>query len=121
MMSALTVLEPQVSLDDKYVAQEGRVLISGVQALVRLTLEQRRLDALRGHDTGVFVSGYQGSPLGGVDKEMARARRHLELRPEARQPRIHVSEMKPDLVSRPPLQPEVPFHTRRLPRSVPEF
>jgi indolepyruvate ferredoxin oxidoreductase len=78
MMPALTVLEPQVSLDDKYVAQEGRVLISGVQALVRLTLEQRRLDARRGHDTGVFVSGYQGSPLGGVDKEMVRARRHLD-------------------------------------------
>jgi indolepyruvate ferredoxin oxidoreductase len=77
-MSALTVIEPVVSLDDKYVAESGPVLISGVQALVRLTLDQRRLDRRRGHDTGVFVSGYQGSPLGTVDKEMQRARRHLE-------------------------------------------
>ncbi|MEU8060663.1 indolepyruvate ferredoxin oxidoreductase family protein [Microbispora bryophytorum] len=66
-----------VSLDDKYAAEHGTVLISGVQALVRLTLEQRRLDAERGLDTRVFVSGYPGSPLGGVDLEMARAARFL--------------------------------------------
>ncbi|MFC4113124.1 indolepyruvate ferredoxin oxidoreductase family protein [Nonomuraea zeae] len=67
-----------VSLDDKYTAAGGRVLISGIQALVRLTLEQRRLDQERGLDTRVFVSGYQGSPLGGVDLEMGRAGRFLE-------------------------------------------
>ncbi|WP_242378711.1 indolepyruvate ferredoxin oxidoreductase family protein [Actinomadura luzonensis] len=67
-----------VSLDDKYTARDGRVLISGVQALVRLTLEQRRLDRERGLDTRAFVSGYQGSPLGGVDLEMGRARRFLD-------------------------------------------
>ncbi|MHA6794449.1 indolepyruvate ferredoxin oxidoreductase family protein [Pseudonocardia bannensis] len=66
-----------VSLDDKYAADSGRALISGVQALVRLTLEQRRLDESRGLDTRVFVSGYQGSPLGGVDLEMGRAARFL--------------------------------------------
>ncbi|MEU8171875.1 indolepyruvate ferredoxin oxidoreductase family protein [Microbispora hainanensis] len=69
---------PPVSLDDKYAAERGTVLISGVQALVRLTLEQRRLDTERGLDTRVFVSGYPGSPLGGVDLEMARAARFLE-------------------------------------------
>ncbi|MGW0664312.1 indolepyruvate ferredoxin oxidoreductase family protein [Streptodolium elevatio] len=67
-----------VSLDDKYAAEEGRVLLSGVQALVRLTLEQRRLDAARGLDTRVFVSGYQGSPLGTLDLEMGRAARFLD-------------------------------------------
>ncbi|GGN22743.1 indolepyruvate ferredoxin oxidoreductase family protein [Streptomyces fuscichromogenes] len=67
-----------VTLDDKYAARSGRVLISGIQALVRLTLEQRRLDEERGLDTRAFVSGYQGSPLGGVDLEMGRARRFLE-------------------------------------------
>ncbi|WP_406280472.1 indolepyruvate ferredoxin oxidoreductase family protein [Embleya sp. NBC_00896] len=69
---------PSVSLDDKYAAESGRVLISGVQALIRLTLEQRRLDTERGLDTRVFVSGYQGSPLGGVDLEMGRAKRFLD-------------------------------------------
>ncbi|MEO3857127.1 indolepyruvate ferredoxin oxidoreductase family protein [Acrocarpospora sp. B8E8] len=67
-----------VTLDDKYTATDGRVLISGIQALVRLTLEQRRLDESRGLDTRVFVSGYQGSPLGGVDMEMGRAARFLD-------------------------------------------
>nr|WP_082534610.1 indolepyruvate ferredoxin oxidoreductase family protein [Nonomuraea pusilla] len=67
-----------VSLDDKYAADDGTVLISGIQALVRLTLEQRRLDGERGMNTRVFVSGYQGSPLGGVDLEMGRARRFLD-------------------------------------------
>ncbi|MCW2952974.1 MAG: indolepyruvate ferredoxin oxidoreductase alpha and beta subunit [Conexibacter sp.] len=78
MSATLDVVRPHVALDDKYVAESGRVLISGVQALVRLTLEQRRLDRRRGHDTGVFVSGYQGSPLGGVDREMQRAHKLLE-------------------------------------------
>ncbi|WP_084258839.1 indolepyruvate ferredoxin oxidoreductase family protein [Microtetraspora malaysiensis] len=68
----------EVSLEDRYTAADGRVLMSGIQALVRLTLEQRRLDRERGLNTGVFVSGYQGSPLGGVDLEMGRAARFLE-------------------------------------------
>ncbi|WP_214324334.1 indolepyruvate ferredoxin oxidoreductase family protein [Nonomuraea sediminis] len=67
-----------VSLDDRYTAVDGRVLISGIQALVRLTLEQRRLDQERGLNTRVFVSGYPGSPLAGVDLEMRRAGRYLD-------------------------------------------
>ncbi len=67
-----------VSLDDKYTADHGRVLISGIQALVRLTLEQRRLDQSRGLNTRVFISGYPGSPLGGLDTELGRANRLLE-------------------------------------------
>jgi indolepyruvate ferredoxin oxidoreductase len=75
-MSA-TIVRTEVTLDDKYVAESGRVPISGVQALVRLMLDQRRLDRRRGHDTAVFVSGYPGSPLGGLDQELRRASRHL--------------------------------------------
>ncbi|MFG1925026.1 indolepyruvate ferredoxin oxidoreductase family protein [Cryptosporangium sp. NPDC048952] len=67
-----------VSLDDKYTATAGRVLMSGVQAIVRLTLEQRRLDEAHGVNTRVFVSGYQGSPLGGLDMELVRAEKHLD-------------------------------------------
>jgi len=67
-----------VSLDDKYVATQGRALMSGVQALVRLVLDQRRADAARGLNTRVYVSGYQGSPLGTLDGEMRRAQRHLD-------------------------------------------
>lgn len=66
-------MRDQVTLDDKYVAERGNALMSGVQALVRLTLEQRRVDRERGLDTQVFVSGYQGSPLGGLDTELTRA------------------------------------------------
>ncbi|QYN31989.1 indolepyruvate ferredoxin oxidoreductase family protein [Pseudonocardia sp. DSM 110487] len=67
-----------VTLDDKYTARHGRVLISGIQAIVRMVLEQRRLDTARGLDTRAFVSGYQGSPLAGLDQEMVRARPFLD-------------------------------------------
>ncbi|TQM45301.1 indolepyruvate ferredoxin oxidoreductase family protein [Pseudonocardia cypriaca] len=67
-----------VTLDDKYTARHGRVLISGIQAIVRMILEQRRLDTARGLNTRAFVSGYQGSPLAGLDQEMVRARPFLD-------------------------------------------
>src|SRR5208282_3962083 len=56
-----------VSLDDKYTLERGPVFLSGVQAIVRLALDQRRRDARAGLATGGFISGYRGSPLGGVD------------------------------------------------------
>lgn len=43
-------------------------LLTGVQAIARLLLEQRALDRRRGRRTATFVSGYQGSPLGGLDR-----------------------------------------------------
>src|SRR4051812_21991102 len=61
-----------VSLADKYVLEQGTIFLSGIQALVRILLDQRRADARRGLNTGTFVSGYQGSPLGGFDKELLR-------------------------------------------------
>ncbi|NMO90465.1 indolepyruvate ferredoxin oxidoreductase family protein [Actinomycetospora sp. TBRC 11914] len=67
-----------VTLDDRYTATSGRALMTGIHAIVRLLLSQRRLDEARGHDTRVFVSGYQGSPLGGLDSEIERNRRHLD-------------------------------------------
>ncbi|MBJ7519903.1 MAG: indolepyruvate ferredoxin oxidoreductase family protein [Solirubrobacteraceae bacterium] len=62
-----------VNLQDKFAATAGAVLLSGVQSLVRTTLDQRRLDRAAGLSTAAYVSGYQGSPLGGVEREMGRA------------------------------------------------
>src|SRR5215216_7852797 len=67
-----------VSLDDKYLLEEGRILLTGLQGLVRLPLDQHRADRRRGLHTGTMISGYQGSPLGGLDKELARNRALVE-------------------------------------------
>ncbi len=67
-----------VSLADKYTATSGSVFISGIEAIVRLTLDQRRLDRGRGLNTAAFVSGYEGSPLGGLDLELQRNSSLLE-------------------------------------------
>ena len=65
-------------LDDCYRLTEGRVFLTGTQALVRVMLDQARRDKAAGLNTAGFVSGYRGSPLGGVDQEMWRARTVLE-------------------------------------------
>jgi indolepyruvate ferredoxin oxidoreductase len=62
-----------VTLDDKFVAEDGRVFITGVQALLRILLDQGRLDKRAGLNTAGFVSGYRGSPLGGLDQQAKRA------------------------------------------------
>jgi indolepyruvate ferredoxin oxidoreductase len=66
-----------ITLDDKYVLEDGQVFITGIQALVRLTLDQRRADRAVGLNTAGFVSGYRGSPLGGLDQQMHKAGKHL--------------------------------------------
>jgi indolepyruvate ferredoxin oxidoreductase len=67
-----------VSLDDKYALESGRVYLTGTQALVRLPLLQRQRDVAAGLDTGCFISGYRGSPLGGFDQALWGARRFIE-------------------------------------------
>ena len=64
----------EVTLDDKYVLEDGRVFLTGLQALVRVPLDQHRADRRRDLHTATFISGYQGSPLGGLDQELARRR-----------------------------------------------
>ena len=68
-----TVLEP-VRLEDRYERGEGRVFLSGVQALVRVLLDQHRADALAGRRTAFLASGYPGSPLAGFDRELGALR-----------------------------------------------
>jgi indolepyruvate ferredoxin oxidoreductase len=65
-------------LEDRYARPDGRLFMSGTQALVRLMLEQAAADRDAGLNTAGFVSGYRGSPLGGVDQEFWKAAKHLE-------------------------------------------
>ncbi|MDQ7247122.1 indolepyruvate ferredoxin oxidoreductase family protein [Rhodospirillaceae bacterium R-7] len=67
-----------VALDDKYVQDKGRVYLTGTQALVRLPLMQRRRDLAAGLNTAGYITGYRGSPLGGLDTAATQARRFLE-------------------------------------------
>ncbi|MBW1882006.1 MAG: indolepyruvate ferredoxin oxidoreductase family protein [Deltaproteobacteria bacterium] len=62
-------------LDDRYLAEEGTVFLTGIQALARLPLEQLRVDRRAGLNTAAFISGYPGSPLGGYDGAVASAAR----------------------------------------------
>ncbi len=66
-----------VTLDDKYSLDHGRALMSGTQALVRLPMLQKTRDAMAGLNTGGFISGYRGSPLGGYDQALWQAKKHL--------------------------------------------
>ena len=67
-----------VTLDDKYTASSGRVFMTGMQALVRLPMLQRERDLTAGLNTGGFISGYRGSPLGGYDQALWQASGYLE-------------------------------------------
>ncbi len=82
-MAASAQSIPQFPLDnyellDRYRRESGRVFLTGTQALVRLALMQRTLDTAAGLNTAGFISGYRGSPLGGVDLELWRAKSFLE-------------------------------------------
>jgi indolepyruvate ferredoxin oxidoreductase len=68
----------EVTLDDKFLLTEGRVFITGVQALLRVLMDQHRLDQAAGLHTAGFVSGYRGSPLGGLDQQAGRAKKFLQ-------------------------------------------
>ncbi|OWT75642.1 MULTISPECIES: indolepyruvate ferredoxin oxidoreductase family protein [unclassified Achromobacter] len=67
-----------VQLDDKYTLHSGRAWMSGIHALVRLPMLQRVRDLAAGLNTAGFVSGYRGSPLGGVDLNMWKAAKYLK-------------------------------------------
>ncbi len=65
-------------LEDRYEQTQGRVFLTGTQALARVMLDQARRDRLAGLNTAGFVSGYRGSPLGAVDLEFWRSRQRME-------------------------------------------
>lgn len=67
-----------VALDDKYTVDHGRIYLSGVQMLARLPMLQKKRDLEAGLNTGGYVSGYRGSPLGGLDLALWKAKKHLD-------------------------------------------
>ncbi len=66
-----------VALDDKYTLAEGRIFITGAQALVRLPMVQKNRDKDQGRNTAGYITGYRGSPLGGLDDQIQKAKTHL--------------------------------------------
>jgi indolepyruvate ferredoxin oxidoreductase len=67
-----------VALNDKYDLSKERIFISGAQAIVRMLMMQRERDRRAGLSTAGFVSGYRGSPLGGLDQQLWKAKRELQ-------------------------------------------
>src|SRR6478735_5511686 len=75
-MDAISSLDAY-ELSDRYDRERGRVFLTGTQAIVRITLDQARRDRAAGLNTAGFISGYRGSPLGGVDLELWRIQERL--------------------------------------------
>ena len=67
-----------LDLEAKYTAAHGEFFFTGIQALVRIPLDQMRADRAPGLRTAGFISGYQGSPLGGFDRELIDRKALLE-------------------------------------------
>ncbi|MEM5470124.1 indolepyruvate ferredoxin oxidoreductase family protein [Hoeflea sp. AS60] len=78
-----------VSLDDKFDLTKDRIFVTGSQAVVRMLMMQHERDRLAGLNTAGFVSGYRGSPLGGLDQQIMRAERSLKGRNIVFQPGLN--------------------------------
>ena len=68
----------RISLEDKYALDTTRAYMTGIEALVRLPILQHQRDLENGLNTAGFISGYRGSPLGGVDQAMWKAQKYLD-------------------------------------------
>lgn len=73
-----SIAAKRISLDDKYALDTTRAYMTGIEALVRLPMLQHQRDLDRGLNTAGFISGYRGSPLGGVDQAMWKAESYLK-------------------------------------------
>ncbi|MGH9559494.1 MAG: indolepyruvate ferredoxin oxidoreductase family protein, partial [Bryobacteraceae bacterium] len=75
---SLPTPEKKLALSSKYTLERGSVYLTGIQALVRLPIDQMRRDRRAGLKTGAFISGYEGSPLGGYDLQLDRQQKLLD-------------------------------------------
>ncbi|MHB1833990.1 MAG: indolepyruvate ferredoxin oxidoreductase family protein [Solirubrobacteraceae bacterium] len=78
MTSTATGPRPEMTLADRYRLRSGTVMVTGLQALVRLVLDQLRDDHTTGSNTRALITGYPGSPLAGLDLELGRQRALLD-------------------------------------------
>ena len=67
-----------ITLQDKYIKEEGSIFVTGSQILVKLPLIQKKLDEIINLNTSGFISGYRGSPLGVYDKALWEAQKYLK-------------------------------------------
>lgn len=74
----IALVRDVAALEDRYGVDDGWVYMTGIQALVRLPLQQRARDAAAGWNTGGYISGYRGSPLGRYDMELWAAEKQLK-------------------------------------------
>ncbi len=72
------ILRNNFDLNDKYTLIDGKIVLSGIQALVRLLLDQHRADLIAGLNTATLVSGYRGSPVGVLDLNLIRNKKILD-------------------------------------------
>ena len=86
---ALTERFATYELADRFRLEDGRVFLSGVQAVARLPIDQLRIDRRHGLNTAAFVSGYQGSPVGTLREEIGRALRTVPDLPLVVQPGVN--------------------------------
>ncbi|MDG9722875.1 indolepyruvate ferredoxin oxidoreductase family protein [Streptomyces sp. DH41] len=87
--SPTSAVPADFTLDDRYLADEGRVYLTGIQALVRMLIDRAKLDARAGVRPASYVSGYEGSPLAGYDLEIARRRKLLDPHGVVHQPGLN--------------------------------
>ena len=71
-------MNPQVKVTERLSATEGMITLSGAQALMRIPVDQHRADALRGQRLATLISGYRGSPLGGLEGIIAQHKAILD-------------------------------------------
>ena len=74
----MSTIDLEYDLNQVFARERGRLYMSGIQALVRLPMMQRRLDKAAGLNTAGLISGYRGSPLGAYDQQLWRAEKTLK-------------------------------------------